>query len=742
MTRPAPVRDDTAPRPDLEARAQALLAQMTLEEKIGQLWQVQPVELGAETPEGAPLPERPGLRDDIRAGRVGSLLNLADPALVNEYQRLAAEESRLGIPLLIGADVIHGFRTVFPIPLAEACTWNPPLLERAARAAALEASAVGIDWIFAPMVDVARDPRWGRIAEGSGEDVYLGGVLAAARVRGFQAADLETGRQVAACPKHYVGYGAAEAGRDYNTVDLSERTLREVHLPPFKAAFDAGAGTVMTAFNEIGGVPASANPFTLRRILREEWRWPGVTLSDYESVRELIPHGVAADLQDAARLSLTAGLDIEMVSRAYADHLPELVREGTVPEALVDEATLRVLMLKLRLGLFEQPYVDAARAEGFMGREETRDLALEVARQSAVLLKNGDGVLPLTPGAGRVALIGPLADARRALLGCWTLFGRAEEVETILEGVRQFAPDVAYVPGGTVRDADEGDFAEAVRAAEAADMVILVLGEDDQMSGEARSKTRPGLPGAQARLARAVLATGKPVVSVILSGRPLVIPELVEGSAAVLAAWHGGTRAGRAVAELLFGAASPGGRLTAGWPRHVGQLPMTYAHKNTGRPEGGPGAVQFGEPFTSRYTDSPNTPLFPFGHGLTYTRFEYGPVRVLTPEVELGGTVIIEAELTNVGERAGAEVAQLYVRDLVGSVTRPVRELRGFIRAELAPGERRTLRFEVPVSSLAFWRAEGSWGAEAGEFHVWIAPHSAAGAPGTFRVLGSAETEQ
>ena len=425
MTRPAPVRDDTAPRPDLEARAQALLAQMTLEEKIGQLWQVQPVELGAETPEGAPLPERSGLRDDIRAGRVGSLLNLADPALVNEYQRLAAEESRLGIPLLIGADVIHGFRTVFPIPLAEACTWNPPLLERAARAAALEASAVGIDWIFAPMVDVARDPRWGRIAEGSGEDVFLGGVLAAARVRGFQAADLETGRQVAACPKHYVGYGAAEAGRDYNTVDLSERTLREVYLPPFKAAFDAGAGTVMTAFNEIGGVPASANPFTLRQILREEWRWPGVTLSDYESVRELIPHGVAADLQDAARLSLTAGLDIEMVSRAYADHLPELVREGTVPEALVDEATLRVLMLKLRLGLFEQPYVDAARAEGFMGREETRDLALEVARQSAVLLKNEGAVLPLTPGAARVALIGPLADARRALLGCWTLFGRA-----------------------------------------------------------------------------------------------------------------------------------------------------------------------------------------------------------------------------------------------------------------------------------------------------------------------------
>ena len=716
-----PPRDDTLIRPDIEARITDLLGRMTVPEKVGQLWQVAPVEFERMDGGRAVWRERPGLADDLRAGRIGSLLNLADPSKVNEYQRLAVQESRLGIPLLIGADVIHGFRTVFPIPLAESCTWNPDLLERAARVAATEASAVGIDWTFAPMVDIARDPRWGRVAEGSGEDVYLTGVLAAARVRGFQA-ELPTGRRVAACPKHYVGYGAAEAGRDYNTVDVSERTLRDVYLPPFRAAFDAGAGSVMTAFNELSGVPATANTFTLRTVLRGEWGWPGVTLSDYESVKEMIAHGSAADLRDAARQSLTAGLDVEMVSDAYDRHLPDLIDQGQVDGARLDEAVRRVLRLKFTLGLFEQPYVDEEKTEQFMLTEESRRLALEVVRQSLVLLKNEEEILPLKADSGRVAVIGPLADQARALLGCWTIFGKAEETQTVLDALRMYQPDLVHVRGCAVKGGDTSGIAEAVRAARAADVVILVVGEDEDMSGEARSRTDLGLPGVQQHLADAVIATGTPVATVLLSGRPLVIPRLAEGSAALLAAWHGGTMAGQALADVLHGGASPSGRLTLGWPRHVGQLPMTYAHKHTGRPDTGEGVTQFGEPFKSRYIDSPNTPLFPFGFGLTYGRFEYSNLRVLTPNVTADGTVQIEVELQNTGTRPASEVAQLYVRDVVGSVTRPVRELKGFQRVELDAGEKKTLHFDLKISDLGFWRADGTHGVEPGEYQVFVGP--------------------
>jgi beta-glucosidase len=736
--------------PAIEARVDALLERMTLAERVGQLVQVAPflipdpdelhkqMQLAEEL--GQPfqftLQPRPGLDDQIRAGAVGSLLNLADARQVNHFQRLAVEGSRLGIPLIVGSDVIHGFRTIFPIPLAESCTWDPPLLERAARVAAEEASASGVDWIFAPMVDVARDPRWGRISEGAGEDHFLGMAMAQARVRGFQAGDLISGRRIAACPKHYVAYGAAEAGRDYNTVDISERMLREVYLPPFKAAFDAGAGSVMSAFNEIGGVPATSNAFVLRAVLRDEWQWPGVVLSDYEAVRELIPHGVAADLADAARLSILAGLDVDMMSDAYAQHLAALVDAGAVPAQLVDDAVRRVLRLKFQLGLFERPYVDETLAERIMLREDFRALALEVAQESMVLLKNEGDLLPLSPGSQRIAVVGPLADARRDMLGAWVLFGQADDVETVLEGMRAHlhGDALAHAPGCPTRGEGPIDIPAAVAAAQAADVVVVALGEDWNMSGEARSRTQLGLPGRQQELLDAIAQTGKPIVGVLMTGRPLVIPRMAEQVQALLIAWHAGIRAGRAVADILFGAVGPSGKLTASWPRSEGHIPIYYAHKNTGRPMESAGTAQFGEPFKSRYIDAPNQPLFPFGYGLSYTTFDYRDLRIETPIVSTDGTLVISAVVENTGARAGAEVVQLYVRDQVGSVTRPVKELKGFQRITLQPGEARTVRFEAPAHQLGVWGPDMRYVVEPGAFTVWIGPDSTTGLEGTFEV--------
>ncbi|HEU5097945.1 MAG TPA: glycoside hydrolase family 3 N-terminal domain-containing protein [Roseiflexaceae bacterium] len=736
--------------PAIEARVEELLARMTLAEKVGQLVQMMPfkpfdvAEFLAQQKQaeaaGQPFqfrPEpRPDLEDLIRSGSVGSLLNLPDPQLIDRYQRVAVEQSRLGIPLIIGADVIHGYRTVFPIPLAESCTWDPALLERAARVAAEEASAAGIDWIFAPMVDVGRDPRWGRVAEGAGEDSFLGCAMARARVRGFQSADLVSGRRVAACPKHYLGYGAAEAGRDYNTVDLSERTLREVYLPPFKAAFEAGAGSVMSSFNEIGGLPATADPWLLRTILRDEWGWPGVVLSDYEAVRELIPHGLAGDLRDAARLSILAGLDMDMVSGAYATHLADLVDSGAVPLALVDEVVRRVLRLKIGLGLFERWGVDSGLAERIVLRDDFRALALQVARQSIVLLKNAGDLLPLAPGGQRIAVIGPLAENRRDLLGAWAINGQPEDVETLLEGMRAYVSDdmLTYLQGCSIDGADPVDLAAAVAVAQAADVVVLALGEGADMSGEAHSRAHLGLPGRQQELLDALAQTGKPIVGVVFSGRPLVIPRMAEQAGAILAAWHGGIRAGRAIADVLFGAANPSGKLTAGWPRAEGQIPLYYAHKNTGRPAAGAGTKQFAEPFKSVYMDEPNSPLFPFGHGLSYTRFEYRELRVETPVVGLDGTLVASVVIQNTGDRSGAEVAQLYVRDLVGSVTRPVKQLKGFQRITLAPGESNTLRFEVDARELGFWGPDMRYIVEPGAFKLWVGPDSQGGLEGDFEV--------
>ncbi len=726
--------------PAIEARVSELLGRMTLSEKIGQLNQISPMVFVPPPPgvrDAVPqFAPQPGVEDAVASGAVGSIFNVNQPAVINAFQRKAVTGSRLGIPLIVGGDVIHGFRTIFPIPLALSCSWDADLVARTARAAAEEASAVGIDWIFAPMVDIARDPRWGRIAEGAGEDVHLGSVMAAAQVRGFQAANLASGRRVAACPKHFVAYGAAEAGRDYNTVDISEVTLREIYLPPFRAAFDAGAGSTMSAFNEIGGVPASGNPLTLTRILRDEWGWPGLVVSDYESVRELIPHGVAEDLKDAARVGFNAGVDMDMVSRAYVSHLEALIAEGQVSLAAIDEAVKRVLRLKFALGLFENPYVDEALESTLILTAASQDLALEAARASMVLLKNDGDLLPLKPGAQRLAVIGPLAESRFDHLGCWAIFGRAEDSRSVMDGLHahlgEGTPDA--VAGTHLPDCADLDLDAAVAAAAAADVVVLVVGESLELTGEAHSRAFLGLPGRQQELVDAVAATGKPMVVVLMTGRPLAIPRLAEQADALLVAWHGGIRGGQAVADLLFGTVAPIGRLSATWPRAEGQIPLYYAQKNTGRPISGDGTTQFVEHFRSNYLDLPNTPQFPFGYGLTYTQFAYADLALARTRLKADDVLEACVTVTNTGARAGVEVVQLYVRDLVGSVTRPVRELKAFERVALAAGESRVVTFQLPVSQLAFVGADCTWRVEPGAFKLWVGPNAASGLSADFAV--------
>ncbi len=710
---------------EIRARVDALLAQMTLEEKIGQMNQVTPHWTS-------------DLEAQLRAGQIGSILGIIDPNEINRFQRIAVQESRLGIPLLIGNDVIHGYRTVFPIPLAEACTWDPALQEQASRVAAAEAAACGTDWIFAPMVDICRDPRWGRIAEGAGEDPFLGRAMARARVRGFQSAGLPGGRRIVACPKHYVAYGAAEAGRDYNSADPSERTLRDVYLPPFKAAFDEGAGTTMSAFNEIGGIPATANSFTLKRVLREEWGFADMlVVSDYNAIGELVAHGIAADLKEAARKAIMAGVDMDMMSFAYIRHLADLVREGSVPEAAIDAAVRRILALKFALGLFDHPYTDETLPAQVILHPEHRALALEVARRSMVLLKN-DGLLPLqvTP-TSKIALIGPLADDHAAPLGCWAWMGRPEDVESVLDGFLACLPagvKLDHVRGCAVwRDPFE-EFGRAEAAARAADVAVLVLGEDAHMSGEARSRAHLDLPGRQQALLEQVLATGTPTVVVLMSGRPLVLTPWIDRVNALLQAWHGGIRAGRAVAEILLGQVNPSGKLSVTFPRALGQVPIYYAHKNTGRPLQGTGTLQFADPFWSRYIDEENEPRFPFGYGLSYTTYRYDNLQIETPVVEMGGTLRVGATVTNTGTMAGEEVVQLYVRDLVGSVTRPVKELKGFQRIALAPGESVRVSLAVPADELGFHGLDNRYIVEPGAFRVWIGPNSAEGLEGEFEL--------
>lgn len=721
-----------------DQRVEELIAQMTLEEKVGQLVQIHLMSVDAASSPAISRGWVPAqIEDLIRSGKIGSIFGSGDVYAMNRCQQLAVNESRLGIPLIIGNDVIHGFRTVFPIPLAESCTWDPSLLREAARVAADEASAAGTDWIFAPMVDVTRDSRWGRIAEGAGEDPFLGMAMAVARVHGFQSGDLASGRRIVACPKHYAAYGAAESGRDYNTVDMSERTLRDIYLPPFKAALDAGAGSVMSSFNEIAGIPATCNEFLLRTVLRDEWGWNGVAVSDYSAVRELIEHGVASDLKDAARLSILSGLDMDMMGGAYADHLATLVEEGSVPVETLNESVRRVLQLKIELRLFDKPFTDESLSERITLSDTSRELALQIAHESMVLLKNDGGLLPLTPGGTRIALIGPLCANRRDLLGCWAIHGRPEDVDTVLEGMTAYVSsdeELTCVAGCPIEAAEPSDIPQAIAAANDADVVVLVLGESADMSGEAHSRAHLGLPGRQQELLDAVAETGKPFVVVLMSGRPLVVPHVAERADALLAAWHGGIRAGRAVADILFGAVNPSGKLTACWPRTEGQIPVYYAHKNTGRPAQGPGTTQFVDPFRSTYLDEPNSPLFPFGFGLSYTTFTYRDLSIENPRVEIDDSIVVTAVIQNSGERSGDEVVQLYVRDVAASVTRPVRELKAFRRVHLQPGEEQIVRFEVPIRELGFTDKEMQYRVEPGDFRLWVAPDSTGGLEAAFEV--------
>jgi beta-glucosidase len=718
---------------DVAPRIQALLQELTLEEKIGQLQQVQ----GG----GGHVPDH--LADAIRAGRVGSIINEVDPATTRRLQAIARHESRCGIPLLIGRDVIHGFATVFPIPLGMASSWNPDAVRRASRIAALEAAACGVHWTFAPMLDIGRDPRWGRVAEGFGEDPYLTSVLGVAAVEGFQGDDLSQPGHLAACAKHFVGYGASESGRDYNSTNIAPRELHDVHLPPFEAVVRAGVASVMTSFSDIDGVPATAHRGLLQGVLRDTWGFGGMVLSDWDAVRQLSVHGITADDREAATQAALAGVDMEMASTTYADHLAALVRDGTIPLEQLDAMVARVLALKLRLGLFDEAR-DVTGALPPIGNAEHLQAAREVAHESIVLLTNGqydgDYLLPLDASRLRhLAVIGPLADDPHEQLGTWVFDGDVSLSRSVLDALRDTLPDhvqLSFARGlPTTRSHDRSGFAEAVDAAAAADIALLVVGEEAILSGEAHCRADITLPGEQERLIEAVAATGTPVVLVIMAGRALALERVIDRAQAVFYAWHPGAQGGPALVDLLLGRVSPSARLPVTLPRATGQIPIYHAHKHTGKPatpetivsmhDIHPRAPQLSVGNTSFHLDVHPSPLFPFGHGLTYTWVHYDTPSVHRAEVPLDGMVELSTTITNRGAHAVVEVVQLYVRDLVGSVTRPVKELKGFQRVPLVPGERRTVHFSLPVSALAFTTRDYVRRAEPGRFHAWIGAHAA-----------------
>ncbi|WP_326794487.1 glycoside hydrolase family 3 C-terminal domain-containing protein [Streptomyces sp. NBC_01808] len=694
-----------------EGKVKDLISRMTVEEKLGQLQQL--TWTGATGPGGGQTEE---VERAARAGLLGSVLNLHGARHTNSLQRMAVEESRLGIPLLFAQDIIHGFWTTFPIPLAQAAAFDPAVVERDARVSAKEARSNGVRWTFSPMMDVTHEPRWGRIAESCGEDPYLNGVLAVAKVRGYQGDDLAADDSLAACAKHFVAYGGAEGGRDYNTVDVSEQRLRNHYLPPFKAAVDAGVATVMAAFNTVSGVPAHGNSHTLTGILKEEWGFDGLVVSDYTGVEELIAHGYAADGADAGRLALTAGIDMEMVSTRIAAHGAQLLAAGRIREDRIDDAVARVLHLKFTLGLFDDPYTDEdAAIDG--PTPEARAAARETAARSMVLMKN-DGVLPLDRGLRSVAVVGPFADSTD-LHGTWAGPGcRRFPSVSVLEAVRAAAPGAEVTHAGA-------DPAQAAAAAGAADVTVVVVGEATELSGEAAARSDISLPAGQRELIAAVAATGKPFAVVLVNGRPLTIGDWAGEVPALLEAWHPGIEAGNAVADVLFGAVNPGGKLPVTFPRSVGQIPLYYNRESTGRP------YDPEEKYTSKYLDLADGPQFPFGHGLSYTAFSTGqprPVRdtVTAEALERGERIGIEVDVTNTGDRAGDEVVQLYVHDPVASIAQPVRRLRGFTRVTLGPGEKRTVRFTLGAEDLGFWTndAAGQYVVEPGRIDVYAGSSS------------------
>jgi beta-glucosidase len=724
---------------EIDSKVNSLLERMTIEEKAGQLTQF----AGSD----------PHTLDMVRQGKVGSLLGVLGVNDTNEAQH-AAEQSRLKIPLILGYDVIHGYRTVFPVPLASAGSWDMSQIEQAERVAAQESTASGVKWVFAPMVDIARDPRWGRIVEGAGEDPYLGSMIAAAKVRGFQGKSMADPDRVVACAKHYVAYGAVEAGRDYNTVDISEQLLREVYLPSFHAAVDAGVGTIMSAFQDLNGIPASANHHTLTDILREEWKFNGFVVSDWGSPHELLAHGTAADDAQATLEALTAGVDMDMVDGAYIKSIPDLVRSGKLPLSVVDEAVRRVLRVKFKAGLFDHPYADPNREKAELLTPEHLEVARRLAQESMILLENRGQVLPLSKNQ-TVAVIGPLADDKASQLGPWAGNGQAKDAVTPLEGIaakigKQHviyakgvdippfekglaageaapAPSTATGVRGVDIESKPASLDDAVRAANQADVVLLFVGELAGMSGEASSRSTLNLPGEQMKLVNAVLAAKKPVVLVLESGRPLDIGWAPDRVPAIIQAWFLGVQAGNAIADIVFGDASPSGRLPLTWVRSVGEIPTYYNHRSTGRPSSA-------DRWHSGYIDQSSAPLFPFGYGLTYTSFKYSDLKIASASVAANGTVRVSADVANTGMHEGTEVVQLYVHDRVAPTSRPVRELKGFQRITLAPGQHKQVEFSVKANDLGSYDPQMHWIVPPGTYDVWVAPDSVSGIQGTFEV--------
>jgi beta-glucosidase len=698
------------------ARVDSVLDLMTLEEKIGQL-----TLFTSDMDQTGPF-LREHYIEDIKAGRVGAIFNAYTADYTRELQRMAVEETRLGIPLLFGYDVIHGHRTIFPIPLGETASWDMEAIERASRIAAEEATAEGLHWTFAPMIDVTRDPRWGRIAESSGEDPYLTSRVARAKIRGFQGDDLSAVNTMLACAKHFAAYGAPQAGRDYHTVDMSEMTLRNKFLPPFHAAVDEGVASFMTAFNELFGVPATGSHYLLTQVLRDEWGFNGFVVTDYTSINEMVLHGFARDEKHAGELAINAGVDMDMQGAVFSTFLMESVREGLVSEKTIDQAVRRILTMKFELGLFDDPYrySDTEREKQLVMTAENLEFARDFSRRSIVLLKNRGQTLPLPEDIGSIALIGPLADNQRELIGSWSAAGDYTRSITLRQGIMNRQGDrtrINYARGANINDDDRSGFAEAIRAAANSDVVVMALGEYALQSGEAASRSDISLPGVQEELFNEIHRLGKPVVVVLMNGRPLVMEGIDEKAHAILETWFLGTMAGDAITDVLFGDYNPSGKLPVTFPRNVGQIPIFYNVKNTGRPESD-------DKYTSKYLDVPNTPLYPFGYGLSYTSFEYSDIRLSAGEMQMDGSLQAIVTVTNTGDRFGEEVVQMYIRQLVGSLTRPLKELKGFEKIGLEPGESREVSFTLSWKDLAFYNAENAFRAEPGSFHLFIGGNS------------------
>ncbi|MUV02269.1 beta-glucosidase BglX [Flavobacterium rakeshii] len=698
-----------------------LMGKMTIDEKISQLVQF--------TADGTVTGPKAGVNyiDEIKKGNVGSILNATGVKYTRELQKMNLDNSRLKIPLLFGYDVIHGYKTIFPISLGEAATWDTDAVALSARVAAEETAASGVHWTFAPMVDITRDPRWGRVSEGSGEDTYLGVQLAIARVKGFQGTNLNDLNTILACTKHFAAYGAAEAGRDYNTVDMSERVLRETYLPPFQATVDAGVATFMTSFNEIAGVPATANKFLLRDVLKGEWGFDGFVVTDYTAINELIPHGVAKDSVHAGELALKAGVDMDMVGAVYLKFLKKSLQEGNVTEAQINDACRRILNAKYDLGLFEDPYrySDDKREKQTIYKKEYLDAALHVANESMVLLKNENSVLPLNKNQ-KVAFVGPLVSDEWNIIGSWAATGdRYGYATSVEEGIMEVAnkKNVSFDKGVEILKDDRSMIAKAVESARNADVIVAVMGEFENMTGEAASRSSIDLPGIQKEFLAELKKLNKPIVLVLLNGRPLTLEWENENMDAILEAWYPGTRGGAAIAQTLYGINNPSGKLPMTFPRNVGQVPIYYNHKNTGRPYLGPTDPE--QKYKSRYTDVDNSPLYPFGYGLSYTTFDYSNLKLSSNQINFNNTLKISVEVSNTGNYDGEEVVQLYIKDKVGTVTRPVKELKGFKKVALKKGEKKTVEFEISSNDLRFYNIDMDFVAEPGDFEVFVGGSSA-----------------